>query len=209
MKIILMGPPGSGKGTQSGFIAAQAGVESISSGDLFRDNLSRHTDLGITARSYMEKGEYVPDDVTINMIMDWISKPENSKGFVLDGFPRTLKQAEALEGFIGLLDLALYFNVTNENLLQRLTGRLLCKKCQASFHKTFYPSKNPGKCDFCNGDLYQREDDKAEVVYKRLDVYERETKPVVDFYNNQGKLVQIDGAKSIKEIEIFLSEVLK
>ena len=148
MKIILMGPPGSGKGTQASFLASITEVNSVSSGDLFRDNLSRDTELGRMAKTYMDRGKYVPDDVTIGMVMSWIEAPENKKGFVLDGFPRTLIQAESLDdrlGAIGGVDKVILFNVPESELIKRLAGRILCRKCQTPYHKEFSPPIKQGR----------------------------------------------------------------
>ncbi|MEC9366471.1 MAG: nucleoside monophosphate kinase, partial [Chloroflexota bacterium] len=154
MKIILMGPPGSGKGTQASYIASFAGVNSVSSGDLFRDNLARDTELGRLAKTYMDQGKYVPDNVTIDMVMSWIEDPENREGFVLDGFPRTLMQAEALDdrlSGLGGIDKVILFNVPEKELVKRLSGRILCRKCQTPFHKEFSPPNIEGQCDKCGG----------------------------------------------------------
>ena len=166
-----MGAPGSGKGTQAGFIADKVNVSAVSSGDLFRKNLSEKTELGVLAKTFMDKGEYVPDDVTIRMVMDWVNNPSNGSGFVLDGFPRTLPQAVALDEQLGSVDKVIFFDVPADDLIERLSGRLICRKCTASYHKLFYPSKKGLICDQCPGDLYQRDDDKPDVVTNRLKVY--------------------------------------
>ncbi len=196
-----MGAPGSGKGTQAGFIAEKANVSSVSSGDLFRKNLSDNTELGVLAKTYMDRGEYVPDDVTIRMVLDWVNDPSNISGFVLDGFPRTLPQAIALDKELGSVDKVIFFDVPTADLIERLSGRLICKTCQASFHKIFYPSKNGMICDQCPDDLYQRDDDKPDVVTNRLKVYMQETQPVIEYYDQQNKLINIDGSKSVDEVQ--------
>ena len=196
-----MGAPGSGKGTQAGFIAEKANVSSVSSGDLFRKNLSDNTELGVLAKTYMDRGEYVPDDVTIRMVLDWVNDPSNISGFVLDGFPRTLPQAIALDKELGSVDKVIFFDVPTADLIERLSGRLICKTCQASFHKIFYPSKNGMICDQCPDDLYQRDDDKPDVVTNRLKVYLQETQPVIEYYDQQNKLINIDGSKSVDEVQ--------
>tara|TARA_B100001142_G_scaffold329305_1_gene392140 strand:+ start:4666 stop:5298 length:633 start_codon:yes stop_codon:yes gene_type:complete len=201
MRILLMGAPGSGKGTQAGFIAEKANVSSVSSGDLFRKNLSDNTELGVLAKTYMDRGEYVPDDVTIRMVLDWVNDPSNISGFVLDGFPRTLPQAIALDKELGSVDKVIFFDVPTADLIERLSGRLICKTCQASFHKIFYPSKNGMICDQCPDDLYQRDDDKPDVVTNRLKVYMQETQPVIEYYDQQNKLINIDGSKSVDEVQ--------
>ena len=213
VNIILMGPPGSGKGTQAAFFSRKVGVQSVSSGDLFRDNLKRNTDLGNLARVYMDRGAYVPDDVTIKMVMEWINVPEHSPGFLLDGFPRTMNQAKALEQELryrnGTIDRVLFFDVPEEELVLRLGGRLICRSCQASFHRNFSPPEEPNVCDFCGGELYQRDDDKESVVKNRLKVYLEETAPVLKYYDGLGNLHRIDGAKSIDEVRSALGEALE
>ncbi len=203
-----MGAPGSGKGTQAGFIAQKANVSSVSSGDLFRKNLSEKSELGILARTFMDRGEYVPDDVTIRMVLDWINDPSNTSGFVLDGFPRTLPQAIALDEELGSVDKVIFFDVPNNDLIERLSGRLICRTCQASFHKIFYPSKNGMICDKCPDELYQRDDDKADVVTNRLKVYMQETQPVIQYYDKQNKLITVDGSKSVDEVQSELEMAL-
>lgn len=198
-----MGPPGSGKGTQAARLAEKLGVESVSSGDLFRDHRRRDTELGRLAQSYMDRGDYVPDDVTIKMVMDWIDDPDHASGFVLDGFPRTLAQAQALDQAMeirGSVDRVLFVTVSEEELIRRLTGRLVCRQCQTAYHLSFSPPTREGQCDACGGELYQREDDTAEVVTNRIQVYRRETRPVVEYYRAAGKLQEIDGEASIQSV---------
>jgi adenylate kinase len=203
LKVILLGPPGAGKGTQVARIAAALGVTRVSSGDLFREHQQKGTELGRLARSYMERGALVPDDVTIKMIMVWINSPEQARGFVLDGFPRTLAQAEALDVELegrGGIDKVLYINVSQEELMRRLTGRLICRQCQTPYHKDFSPPKAAGICDKCGGELYQRDDDKPEAVKKRIQVYVEQTEPLVKYYRKAGKLKEIDGKGSIEDV---------
>ncbi|MDP6059359.1 MAG: adenylate kinase [Pirellulaceae bacterium] len=200
MRVILMGPPGSGKGTQAASIANHLGVESVSSGDLFRDHQKRDTELGRLARSFMERGVYVPDDVTIKMVMDWIGDPAHASGFVLDGFPRTHAQAVALDEEIkslGGIHRVLFFRVTQNELVRRLTGRMICRQCQTPYHVESSPPDKEGVCDACGGELYERDDDKAEVVTQRIQIYSDETEPVVEYYRSGGKLREIDGEASI------------
>lgn len=202
-----MGPPGSGKGTQASQLAKKLGANSVSSGDLFRDHRRRETQLGKLVKSYMDRGDYVPDDVTIRMVMDWIHEPLHVNGFVLDGFPRTQLQAkaldEALSGGEGI-DRVLFIGVSESELIRRLTGRLVCRKCQTPYHLHSSPPRREGVCDDCGGELYQREDDSAEVVTNRIQVYSRETKPVVDYYRASGKLREVDGEAPIQAVAASL-----
>ncbi len=212
MKIILMGPPGSGKGTQAGKIASTLGVDSVSSGDLFRLNLSNNTDLGVQAKEFMDKGEYVPDDITISMVMSWIEDPFHDKGFVLDGFPRTLAQAQALEERMlnkGGIDRVIFFNVEESILIKRLSGRLICNECQKPYHKSFLPPLMLNSCPDCKGSLYQRDDDKEEVVVNRLKVYLKETEPVIDYYRSLDILHEVDGALSIDEVSKAMENAIR
>ena len=211
MKIILMGPPGSGKGTQASFVASLVQVNSVSSGDLFRENLANDTELGKLAKTYMDQGKYVPDDVTINMVMSWIEDPENNRGFILDGFPRTLSQAQALDdrlSEVGGIDKVILFKVPELELIKRLSGRMLCRKCQTPYHKEFYPPINDGECDKCGGDLFQRDDDSEVVMKERLKVYRQETDPVVERYKGTGNILEIDGSLPIRVVEKSLRKAL-
>ena len=213
MKVILLGPPGSGKGTQAAGIAQKLGVTLVASGELFRDHRQRGTELGQLASSYMERGVYVPDDVTIKMIMERLSAPEQRYGFVLDGFPRTLAQAEALDRELekkGGIDVVLYIDVPTDELTRRLTGRSICRYCQTPYHERSSPPAQPGRCDRCRGELYQREDDKPEVVDKRIHIYVEETEPVVDYYRRANKLKEIGGEGSITEVgEALIAAVVR
>ena len=211
MKVILLGPPGAGKGTQAARIADELGVTRAASGDLFRDNLRNETELGLLAKSYMDRGDLVPDDVTIRLVMSWISAPEQSGGFVLDGFPRTLPQAEALDSALepGGIDRVLYVNVAEDELVRRLAGRFICRNCQAPYHAITSPPKEEGKCDDCGGELYQRDDDKADVVKNRLDVYFEETEPLVGHYSRSGVLREINGEGTVDAVGAFLVEALR
>lgn len=202
-KVILLGPPGAGKGTQAARLAEKLGVNLISSGDLFRDHLSRETELGLKARSFMNAGELVPDDVTIAMVMGWVNSPDQSTGFVLDGFPRSLAQAEALDRAMaerGGIDAVLYISVSREELVRRLGGRSICTDCQTPYHATFSPPEQDGVCGKCGGQLYQRQDDRPEAVGNRLEVFEKHTAPLVEHYRADGVLIEIDGDRSIDEV---------
>ena len=206
-----MGPPGSGKGTQANRIADKLRVNLIATGDLFRQHQKNETELGLVARAYMERGEYVPDDVTINMVLNWIGLPEQTNGFLLDGFPRTLKQAQALDKALsdqGGVDRVLFIDVPQPELIRRLEGRYICRECQTPYHSESSPSRNSVSCDKCGGELYQREDDRPDVVSKRINVYFKETEPVVEHYRKKANLVEIDGAVSIEDVATKLDKAL-
>ena len=203
MKIILLGPPGAGKGTQAKSISNRYSIPHISTGDIFRKNISENTPLGIEAKSYMDNGQLVPDEVTINMVKDRLQQDDCKKGYLLDGFPRTVSQAEALQGFLKernqRLDTALCIEVPREFILERMTGRRVCPSCGASYHIKFNPPAD-GKCELCGSDVVQRKDDTAETVRERLDVYERETQPLIDFYKKIDLLSVVDGTQAINEV---------
>ena len=211
MKVVLLGPPGAGKGTQAARLAEALDIPKISSGDLFRDHQRRDTELGRLARSYMERGVLVPDKVTIKMVMEWIDSTAEAGGFLLDGFPRTLAQAKALDQAMadkGGVDRVLYVTVSQEELVSRLGGRLLCRSCQAPYNLRFSPPKAEGKCDLCGEELYQRDDDKPEAVRKRIEVYSDETEPLVEYYRRADKLAEVDGEGPIDEVgQALLAEV--
>jgi len=204
MRIVLLGPPGSGKGTQAGVIAQKLGLAHVASGDLFREAERRGDKLGKQVKSYMEKGLLVPDKITIKMILERISAPDCKKGCMLDGFPRTLEQAKALDKVLGgngeAIDRVIYINVATDELVRRLSGRFICRSCQTPYHFISSPPKVKGKCDKCRGELYQRADDSAETVRRRLDVYSAETAPLIDYYKKAGKLIEINGAGDIAKI---------
>ena len=211
MNIILMGPPGSGKGTQAANLATSLAIHAVSSGDLFRDHQRRNTDLGQLARSYMERGVYVPDDVTIGMITEWINDPDHAAGFVLDGFPRTQAQAQALDEALsdrGGIDHVVFIRVSDDELVRRLGGRVICTECQRPYNLNSSPPATAGKCDACVGELYQRDDDKAEVVARRIEVYNQETEPVVHYYRQAGSLSEVDGEQPVDEVATALSEAI-
>jgi len=202
-----MGPPGSGKGTQAAFISKEMDIPHISTGDMFRKAIRDNTELGVKAKEYMDAGKLVPDEVTIGIVRERLQEPDCKKGFLLDGFPRTVAQAEALDEILASLDMQLDavidIQVPREELLKRLTGRRMCK-CGASYHITFSPPLQDGKCDKCGGDLYQRQDDTEETINNRLDVYNEQTKPLIEFYAKQGLLKNINGNQ---EIELVLAEI--
>ena len=212
MKLILLGPPGAGKGTQAERLAESLGVPRVSSGELFRDHQQRDTRLGRMARSYMERGALVPDDVTISMVMEWINDHHDAGGMLLDGFPRTLAQAEALDLEMAEddgIDAALSIKVSQDELVRRLSGRLVCKSCQAPYHVSFSPPASRDQCDRCGGELYQRDDDKPAAVKKRFQVYVEQTEPLVRFYRAKGVLREVDGEVPIAEVTASLLKALE
>lgn len=212
MHVILLGAPGSGKGTQAGLAAKQLGISHVASGDLFRAAVKRGDELGNQVKSYMEKGLLAPDDITIKMIMQRISEPDCAKGFMLDGFPRTLEQAKALDGAMGErgadIDRVVYINVSTDELVRRLGGRFICRECQTPYHMVSSPPKTPGKCDKCGGELYQRPDDTPDTVKKRIDVYLSDTAPLIDYYRASNKLVEVSGEGDIDSISKSLIQAI-
>lgn len=204
MYIIFLGAPGAGKGTQAANVARELGLAHIATGDLFRQALEKGTKLGIKAKSYMERGELVPNQLTIAMVSERLSAPDSRRGAILDGFPRNLEQAEALNKTLAgqgkTVDKVIYIKVSQEELIKRLSGRWLCRQCQTPYHITDAPPKVGGKCDQCGGELYQRPDDSKESIKKRLRVYFAETTPLIDYYARAGKLVEVDGEGEVAEV---------
>lgn len=205
MNVILLGAPGSGKGTQAEHLQNALGLTHVASGDLFRYNLKHRTELGLLAEQYMNRGELVPDDVTVAMVRERMQHPDVTGGVLLDGFPRTIPQAKALAQMLAEMgqqvDVVIYLDVPDEEIITRLTGRLICKECQTPFHKTFNPFQ---KCplDKCQGEfLYQRDDDQPETVQARLTTYHNQTKPLVDYYETAGVLARVPGVGSIDQIK--------
>lgn len=211
--IVLLGPPGAGKGTQAEILAKKTNLAHVSSGDLFRENLKNQTDLGKLAQSYMHKGELVPDDVTINMIRERISRPDCKAGAILDGFPRTPAQADALEvmlkGFNGEVDLVPYITAAEKILVERTSGRWTCRAHGHIYHEKFNPPKQSGICDVDGSEVYQRDDDKVETVTKRIRVYLEQTMPLVAYYRKAGKLAEIDGTQAVEQVTKELLNALK
>jgi adenylate kinase len=211
--IVLLGPPGVGKGTQAEILASKTGLPHISSGDLFRENMKNNTELGRRAKSYMDKGELVPDDVTIDMVRDRISREDCVNGAILDGFPRTPPQADALQAtlaeFHGGVDVVPFITAEPEVLVERAGGRWTCRGQGHIYHEKFNPPKVAGKCDFDGTELYQREDDKTDTVARRIRVYLEQTAPLVDYYKAEGKLVEINGTQSIDEVTTALLSAIK
>ena len=211
MKVILLGPPGAGKGTQAARVAESLNIPRVSSGDFFRDHQKRDTQLGRLARTYMERGVLVPDSVTIDMVMDWVNGHEDSGGFLLDGFPRTLTQAKALDGELADsdgLDRAVNIKMSQVELVRRLGGRLICGSCQTPYHIDSSPPSQPGKCDRCGGTLYQRDDDKPDAVAKRIQVYFEATEPLVEYYREVGILREVEGERPVQNVTKAILEVL-
>ena len=211
--IVLLGPPGVGKGTQAKILSEGTGLAHISSGDLFRENLKNQTELGKLAQTFMTRGELVPDDVTIAMIRDRLSRPDCKAGAILDGFPRTPAQAEALEvmlkEFEGQVDAVPVMIVANDELVERLSNRWTCRASGHIFNAKTNPPKETGKCDFDGSELYQRDDDKAETVKHRIHVYMDQSLPLISHYRDRGKLIEIDGMQSIEEVNEALMDALK
>lgn len=208
--VILLGPPGAGKGTQAKTLSERTSLTHVASGDLFRAALRQGTELGMLAKSYMDRGELVPDEVVIRMILERISQPDCGGGVIFDGFPRTRDQATALEAALGeqktRIDAVLYLRVPQDVLLRRIAGRQTCKTCGATYNIYYFPSHRPGICDACGGKLYQRTDDSMETAQHRLDVYFEQTMPLIEHYQTQGTLYEIDGQR---EISLVTDSMLK
>ena len=213
MYIILLGAPGAGKGTQAVMLAEKLKLVQVASGDLFRQALQQETELGIKAKSYMEKGQLVPDEITIQMVLERLSAPDCETGAILDGFPRNTQQAEALDKAMAQqskeIDSVVYVKVSEEELLKRLSGRWICRNCQAPYHAVDSPPRVEGRCDRCGGELYQRADDNVETVKKRLEVYFAETAPLIDYYKNNGKLLEVNGVGSVNEVNQRIVDALE
>ena len=213
MRIIMLGAPGAGKGTQASRISEKYGIPQISTGDILRSAVREGTELGKKAKEYMDRGELVPDEIVIGIVRERIVQDDCKKGFILDGFPRTVVQAEALDKMLeelGLsIDYVINIDVPEEEIVKRLTGRRTCRNCQAMYHVIFNPPKKDNVCDKCGGELYQRDDDKEETIRARLEVYKKQTAPLIDYYSKKGKLVNIDGTKSIDEIFEEIVRVLE
>lgn len=214
MRIVLVGPPGAGKGTQAAFLAKKLSIPHISTGDLFRANISQQTELGKLAKSYMDKGDLVPDEVTIAMAKDRMSQPDGANGFLLDGFPRNVKQAEALDEVLkseGMkLDAVLDLEVPEEEVVRRIAGRRICRNESAHvYHVSYKQPKKEGVCDECGGELYQRDDDSETTVRKRLEVYHTQTEPIIDYYKAQGLVVTITALGKVDDVTKRALEALQ
>jgi adenylate kinase len=213
MRLVLVGPPGAGKGTQAEFIAAHLSVPKISTGDIFRANVSQGTPLGVEAKRYMDAGKLVPDEVTINMVRDRLAEPDAAEGFLLDGFPRTTPQAAALDKLLAdlgtALDLVLELVVDDDEVIRRLSGRRTCRGCGRIWHVEFDPTTRDGICDRCGAELFQRDDDKPETIAARLREYGEKTAPLVDYYGAQGKLVGIDATGPVEDVTVRAIDALR
>lgn len=204
MFILLMGPPGAGKGTQAAMLVEKFGIPHISTGDMFRAAVKEGTELGKKAKACMDAGQLVPDSVTIGIVKERLAKPDCEKGFILDGFPRTVEQASALDQILGelkiKLDRVININVPAARLIARAIGRRICRKCGATYHVEFKPTMKEGVCDHCSGEIYQRDDDHETTMTKRLTVYESQTKPLIEYYQDNGLYTQIDGAQPMDRV---------
>ena len=213
MYILLMGPPGAGKGTQAEKLIREYGIPQISTGDMFRAAVKSGTALGKEAKSYMDKGALVPDSVTVGIVKERLAQDDCKKGWILDGFPRTTAQASALDAILHDLGIQLTavldFNVNRDDLVKRVSGRLVCRQCGASFHKEFRPPKQEGDCDNCGGELYQRADDNEVTVRERLAVYDTSTKPLIDYYKVSGRYYEINGDQSMDKVFADVQAALK
>jgi adenylate kinase len=213
MNLIMLGPPGAGKGTQAALLAERTGMPHVATGDLFRTALKEETELGLTAKSYMERGELVPDEVTVAMVRERLLKSDCDGGVILDGFPRSVQQAEALEGILDeqgkTIDAALFIDAEEDELVRRLSSRWTCRNCQAVYNVISNPPLREGKCDICGGDLYQRPDDVPDTVRNRIRVYWDQTSPLVDYYRDQGLLITIKSEGGIERVQQKILEALQ
>lgn len=212
MFVIFLGAPGAGKGTQASVLAQNKGIPHISTGDMFREAVSNGTPLGLKAKEYMDRGELVPDEIVIGIVKERLSAPDCAEGCILDGFPRTVAQAEALDRALEemgkKLDYVINIKVSEEEIIRRLTGRRTCKRCGAVYHMVYNPPAKEGVCDRCGGELYQRDDDSEETVRNRLKVYQEKTAPLIDYYSKTGKLVDVDGEKPVEEVTAQIERLL-
>ncbi|HAG69653.1 MAG TPA: adenylate kinase [Lachnospiraceae bacterium] len=213
MKIIMLGAPGAGKGTQAKKIADQYQIPHISTGDIFRANIREKTPLGMEAKSYMDKGELVPDELTVKILLDRVSNEDCKNGYVLDGYPRTIPQAEVLDRAVGELneriDFAVNVDVPDENIIKRMSGRRACTKCGDTYHIEYMPPKKENVCDKCGSPLIIRDDDKPETVKNRLSVYHEQTAPLIDYYEKKGILKTVDGTKDVNEVFADIKNILE
>lgn len=212
MKVVMLGAPGAGKGTQAKKIAAKYNIPHISTGDIFRANIKKGTELGKKAKTYMDQGLLVPDELVVDLVVDRVNQEDCADGYVLDGFPRTIPQAEALTKALAgqgqKLDYAIDVDVPDENIVRRMSGRRACVGCGATYHLEYAPTKKEGICDVCGGELILRDDDKPETVEKRLGVYHEQTQPLIDYYTNAGILKRVDGTVDIEEVFQAVVQIL-
>ncbi|MBR5338256.1 MAG: adenylate kinase [Lachnospiraceae bacterium] len=212
MKIIMLGAPGAGKGTQAKMIADKYGVPHISTGDIFRANIKEGTELGKKAKTYMDQGLLVPDELVVDLVVDRVKNPDCAKGYVLDGFPRTIPQAECLDKALSemndSMDYAINIDVPDDNIITRMGGRRACVGCGATYHVVNIPPKKEGICDRCGGELILRDDDKPETVKKRLDVYHEQTQPLIDYYTKKGIIKDVDGTKPMDDVFNAIVKIL-
>ena len=212
MKIIMLGAPGAGKGTQAKMIADKYQVPHVSTGDIFRANIKNGTELGMEAKKYMDQGQLVPDELTVKILLDRVAQPDCEKGYVLDGFPRTIPQAEVLDKALAELnesiDYAINVDVPDENIVRRMSGRRACLSCGATYHIEHIPPKQEGICDTCGQELVLREDDKPETVLNRLEVYHKQTQPLIDFYTEKGVLRTVDGTVDMQDVFASIVAIL-
>jgi len=212
MRIIMLGAPGAGKGTQAKKITARYSIPHISTGDIFRANIKNGTELGKKAKTYMDQGLLVPDELVVDLVVDRVNQDDCANGYVLDGFPRTIPQAEALDKALTemgqSIDYAINVEVPDENIVQRMSGRRACVNCGATYHIVYAPTKKENVCDTCEGELILRDDDKPETVQKRLNVYHEQTQPLIDYYTEQDKLVEVDGTIDIEKVFDAIVKIL-
>ena len=212
MKIIMLGAPGAGKGTQAKMIADKYSIPHISTGDIFRANIKNGTELGMKAKTYMDQGLLVPDELVVDLVVDRVAQDDCKNGYVLDGFPRTIPQAESLDAALekmgSSIDFAINVEVPDENIVKRMSGRRACVECGATYHLVHIPTKGEGICDKCGKELILRDDDKPETVLKRLNVYHEQTQPLIDYYNGKKVLVEVDGTKDMGEVFADIIKIL-
>ncbi|MEM2272489.1 MAG: adenylate kinase [Archaeoglobaceae archaeon] len=213
MKIILLGAPGAGKGTQAKFLAEKYRIPQISTGDMLREAVEKSTELGKKAKEYMNQGKLVPDEIVVGIVKERLKQKDCERGFILDGFPRTIAQAEALDAMMVELgkkiDAVININVSEDEIVKRIVNRRICRKCGAIYHLIYDPPKKNGVCDKCGGELYQRDDDKEEVVRERFKVYRKNTEPLIEYYKRKGILFDVDGTKDIEKVKAEILSILE